>query len=260
LPKSAFRNNTPKQGIASIYLHTTVKKPYKKSSLNASFNGINPIAITYDKLQATDLNAKSHADLAMHTPKGENDTNATAMYLYGKVTPGKNFYNGVTEDHKTTALYTDVYCDPVSPYYEYAIFDQSTFGENEDAINWHLADMFSSGQIGSFGLLATHYGAQNASPRVAAPGIAPSNATIGPVWFNNAGNAKQQDINVSVTGSARPSIVKIQYTPKPWLIYDLDKDFYRVKFIGAGSWNGIGKTGKVSQTKSSKNTKTRMNW
>ena len=70
----------------------------------------------------------------------------------------------------------------------------------------------------------------------------------------------QQDINVTVGGSDRPCVVRVAYTPKPWLVYDPANDYYRVHYIGGGTWNGVGGTGKVIRTRSGRTPVPRMNW
>ncbi len=73
--------------------------------------------------------------------------------------------------------------------------------------------------------------------------------------------AARNDIIVSVApDSYRPVIVKVAYTPSPWLVYGEDKDYYRVRFIGFSSWAGVGDAGNVVESKSSNEGTTRMNW
>ena len=259
LPKSAFHDSgTPDThitGAATIVLNTTVRKQYRDTT-----QGINPIVMMYKKLTAKDPNAASQADMATHTPEGNNTTPLGVTYLYGKVTPGKLNYMNVTDDTRRTALYVDVYCDRSSPEYGKAYLSTPTWGADEDKLNWHLSRVFDATQIGTIDLNASTFGTNSATPyTIAVPsGTSGNPATDVSIDSPNAG--MQQDINVTVGGATRPCVVKVAYTPKPWLVYDPAKNYYRVHYIGGGTWNGVGGTGKVIHTRSGRTPVPRMNW
>ena len=271
LPKKAFHDNL-NQGIATILLNTTVQKTYRASitdTNSSKFEGINPVRITYRDLNASDSNASSNANMrSAYIPWGDNNTTASVVYLHGKVTPGKLYYRDVTDISKQTALYVDVYCNPNQYPAAYPnnlrecrkqYLASTTYGADEDKIKWHPASMFDAFQIGRVNLQAIDIGSLvNGNPRLTVGGAGPA-ATINNVLFDTPSQAMQQDINVSITGGV-PSIIRVNYRPKPWLVYDKDKDFYRVNFIGTGTWNGIGKTGGFSETRSGKPSRPRMNW
>ena len=267
LAQAAFEDNND-QGIAKIKLYSTLKKPLKTFS-NTSPE-VNPSVITYRDLNASGDSATSSADLITITPSGGTSYDKNITFVYGKLAPEKRLYNDVIETFKTTKLYVDIYCDgfgvTCSDYNLTTAMPALAQGESSA---WYLADMFNSATIGNTTLKVTTYSGIDADPYVATPLIAKAK-TINNVPFNSPSIAKQEDINVSVVGAGRPSIVKIKYDPVPWLDYDVkldtatnknnDSDYYRVKFIGERGWAGVGSTGQVVDSTSSSDTRPRMNW
>ena len=100
----------------------------------------------------------------------------------------------------------------------------------------------------------TDPGSIEASPNVTPKNDVPFDSDI----------AEQSDINVTVSGSGRTSIVNVQIRPVPWLLYDLvdPNGFpnYKVEFIDNSGWSGVGNTGSVGGLPSSKETADRMIW
>ena len=270
IPASSFKDDH--NGSVAILLHTTVKKPYR--DLNSPQNSkkypeINPVVLNFSKLTASDPDAHSHADMIPHhIPEGNNTFSAYVTYLYGKVTPGKLFYDNVTADNKTIALYVDVYCNPLSLEYGKSYLSTPTYGADEDKVNWHLADMFSPASIGTLDIQASHFGGVDTSDYNitilhthqsginALPGLLLNKDIQG-----NLHPAMQQGINIRPSGTGRPSIVQIPYAAPPWLVHDVGlRQVPRIRFIGGGSWNGVGDTGNVIRTRSGLPNVPRMNW
>ena len=106
----------------------------------------------------------------------------------------------------------------------------------------------------------TFYGGQPAPPYTISIDGGTALPTVSDIQMNTPNPAMQQAINVRVGGAARPVVVRINYQPKPWLIYDPTDNYYRVRFIGGGTWNGVGGTGAVIRTRAGKNAVPRMNW
>ena len=88
------------------------------------------------------------------------------------------------------------------------------------------------------------------------------------VSINSGDNGTDESITVSGTA---PNIVDIDFdTTNPtdtssWLIYNKDSNnipspFYRVRFIGTGSWAGEGKTGNVVGGNVNKKKIRRLEW
>jgi hypothetical protein len=262
LPAGAF--DTHDDGVSHIFLSSTIQKLYRESSSpdinRSSYPGTNPIRITYHQIKAMSRAAASHAYMkAKYIPKGHKDQNATAMYLYGKITPGKEYYHNIINDNATTAIYADIYCDTASSYFGYPVFATGTYGQDEDPLRWHFAkDLFGATDLGTVELNAT-YCSGGSGPTLSAPAV--GSGTHITVLLDEPHDAMHQKIYVHIpTTASRPKLVCIPYTPPPWLVYDKDKDYYRVNFIGSGSWNGVGTTGSVSQTRSGETNRPRMNW
>jgi len=269
-------DHTIDQGIAKMQLYSTLKKPLKLSPLSP-LPEVNPIVISYEDLNATGDSATSRAEMATITPAGVANYDRNITFVYGKIVPEKRIYNNVTEKFRTTKLYVDIYCDATVICTDYNLTTSMTgLAEGESAF-WYLAPnaRFNATNIGTTTLTTTTYAGADANPKVSigatlTRGVFPIDDVIDDVPFDNAAVARQEDINVSISGSARPSVVKIKYDPVPWLDYDNstdttskpnnDSDYYRVKFIGERGWAGVGSTGEVSNTTSSSETRPRMNW
>ena len=266
LAQTAFEDNND-QGLAKIKLYSTLKKPYRTSSITAP--EVNPIRITYEDLNATGDSATSSADLVTIIPSGGTPYDTNITFVYGKLVPEKRLYNDVAVAYKTTKLYVDIYCGVLMTCSDYNLTTSMPALAQGESSEWYLADMFNSATIGDTTLKVTTYAGIDADPYVSTTLIAKAK-TINNVPFDNPTVAKQEDINVSVVGIGRPSIVKIKYDPVPWLDYDTkldtptnknnDSDYYRVKFIGERGWAGVGNTGQVIDNTSSSDTRPRMNW
>ena len=202
-----------------------------------------------------------------HIPQGENNTSLSVTYLYGKITPGRLNYMNVTSTTRRTALYVDIYCAG-SPECTKPYLSTPTWGADEDKLRWHLSTLFDEDQIGTIELNASNSGDANAShyiitvPASSIKGLsANSGNPLTDLLISNPNQGMQQDINITIQNSvARPKTVTITYKPKPWLMHIPGKDFYRVHFIGGGTWNGVGKTGNAIRTRSGKTPVPRMNW
>jgi hypothetical protein len=263
LPRTAFTNAG--QGQAAMSLHTTLSKPYGLG------NRINPVQINYSDLNATAVNAQSNAQMmpGNYIPKGGNNYDNNVTYVYGKVTPRKRLYNDVEEKSKKTELYADIYCTLPSTQCSDLNLTTVSLGEQESESGWWLATIFSNTELGRTTLNISHDSEQSANPSIAFNG-GPSSNSIPNMPFDD-NRATQQDINVSVSGLARPSTQRVDYIPPPWLIYESknpkpnpkpknDTDFYRVRFIGPSAWSGVGKTGLVTDTESYDEDRRKMSW
>jgi len=245
LPKNAFLD-TKDQGIAQIFLHTNFKKP-----LNST---VNPIDINYTGLYAYSPNASSSANmLSNYIPDGDQTYNRNLLYYFAKITPKKKLYDNVKTSSIYTPLFVDIYCSLTDCNQTFDL-SQPSHGDNTEA-EWYSATMFDQNSDGTTDLsIKTIFGDD------AGPQVNPNDD----VMFDD-GNGTQNDINVSLTTSARPSTVEIEIQPVPWLLYD-KKDptgfpHYRVKFIGDSAWSGVGDVGHAIEATSNQNPdQSRMNW
>lgn len=234
-----------KPGKAKIYLHTTFKKPKDIPS--------DPITASYTDINASSSSLWSNVDLINnHIPKGHQATNKTFTYYFAKVSPLQTFYDKVLDSSKITPLSIDIYCSDM-------VDCNGTYNLTTNAVNgksyWYADTFYDATKDGTTDLsISTKFGTD------ASPSVTP-NSNI--AFIHN--NAERQDINVSVSGNARPTTVDIQIEPVPWFAYnplDLTNGYshYLVKFIGNSAWSGVGPTGHVTGTTSNKNTNHRMNW
>ena len=244
VPKAAFRD-VVNSGKASIFLHTTFKKP-----LNAV---IDPFDIQYQDLNVSGgVLLQSSADLGIHVPDGNKTFDQNITYYFAKVTPQFKVYENVTTTSHITPIYIDIYCStaPCVGYPDLNLSSQST----EETEDWHDASpIFDNLNDGTTDLVAgTDAGG------VATPSVTPNDD----VTFTS-GPASRTDIEVSVAGPARPTTVGIDIQPVPWLLYDPVNAFgyphYQVQFIDSAGWSGVGNTGSVVETRSSSEAQ-RMNW
>ena len=229
-------------GKATIYLNTTYKKP-----LNST---VNPFVVTYKQLYAKGAASLSY-DANMTTgniPDGNSsyaDTNIT--YYFAKVTPLRTTYANVSANYKQTPLYVDIFCDNGTC----ASFDLNQTTQSPDELTtWYDAsNIFDNANDGTTNLVVTDV-----------------NGTVNPtntILFNS-GAASQTDINVTLNaGTPRPHTITVEIQPVPWLRYDSSNAFgypsYKVEFSDAG-WAGVGNTGSVVETGSSKESSQRTNW
>jgi len=252
LPKVAFPDAvkvvdgvTIKPGKARIILHTTLKKPKTSPS--------DPVIAHYDAIFSSSPDARSNADLSKkYIPDGNNtsyDRNIT--YYFAKISPLQTFYDNVSTSSKITPLSVDIYCSLLDCNTTYNLTTNAVNGNN----NWYSDTFYDSTKDGTTDLsVSTIFGTP------AGPAVNPNTnvAFIHP-------NATRTDVNISLSGAARPTTVDIQIEPVPWFSYNpLDTingyPHYRVKFIGNSSWSGVGNTGNVVETTSNRDSINRMNW
>ncbi len=264
-------------GTAQLILSTTIRKP-QRSGIGNGHHGLNPVKFLYKSISATGNNDRSKADTAtspthLHTPTGNNDFNRSVIFLYGKITPKNRFYDNVQSGRATTPLFVDAYCNKGLTICrdEYNLTTLSK-GENENSSVWYWVEdrfTFSDGSngIGVTDLDSNVISERNVPHYLSIGNDNPTTASIQDMGFDS--NATRSDLVVSVAPNTyRPTIVKVCYYPVPWLIYapcdphhpSREKDFHRVRFVGKSAWAGVGSTGKVVNTKSSNEGKTRMNW
>lgn len=248
LPRLAFEDNV-NSGRATMFLHTTFKKP-----LNAL---VDPFQIKYEDLNATGgIALQSSANMTTHLPEGNNTYDQNMTYVFAKVTPLKELYENVTDDYQQTPIFVDIYCSLGVDCNTSFGLDTVTKGEDQlESDKWYYATIFDNTVDGTTDLVkSTVAGTVNAFPNITPNDDVPFDSDI----------AAQSDINVSVDGSGRPSIVNVQIRPDPWLLYDpTDPDgfpSFRVEFIDNSGWSGVGNTGNVVGVPSSKETNDRMIW
>ena len=244
--KVAFSESSSSPGTATMYLHTTFKKP-----LNSP---VNPFKIQYEDINAKGADSlRSFADMSTHTPDANNTYDQNLTYYFAKVTPLSYRYQNVLKSYKNTPIYVDIFCS-YTPCNGYGDLNLSSQNPDETA-DWHDAsNIFDNLNDGTTNLIAGTDSGANANPAVT-----PNNN----VAFTD-GPAARTDINVTISGAGRPSTVGIDIRPVPWLLYDSINasgfPHYQVEFIDSAGWSGVGNTGKVVETKSSNQGRQRMNW
>jgi hypothetical protein len=257
LPSSAFDDSD--KGHAPMQLHTTLQKPYGFG------NAVNPVKVNYEFLHASDPTASSSTHMINnYLPEGNNTYDQNTTYVYGKVTPHKRLYENIESSSWRTPLYVSIFCDDslasLTPGDCINTFNlnENSKGLQEIESGWKHATLFSNNELGLTDITASHLSESNADPFVSVDDAAKAKTVTDVAFDDNV--ATQNDINVSVAGTARNSMVKVNYAPVPWLVYDVDNDYFRVHFIGPTSWAGVGKTGHVTDTESSKTQNNRMVW
>lgn len=251
LSKEEFKIEEP--GKAPIKLYLTFKKPIDSV--------ISPIRTMFKKINVDAENAKSNANkINDYIPEGEKEFNKEIDYFFGKVTPYRKLY-GPTRDPKVdTPVYVDIFCEDSSiSCSEFGLFNQ-TKGQDENLLVWYNAkDIFENSDLGTIDLYASTIlgkdGEAKAYDKV-------KNKTKGITFDDDF--ASEEDIDVILLGSDRPSVVEVKIKPSPWLIYDeydvLGYPTYRVKFIGRSVWIGVGETGDVIDSEASVVPNRRMHW
>jgi len=243
LSASAFHDAY--EGSANLRLHTNFKKP-----LNTK---VNPVEMHYKQLLAYSTAANSSAHMTTHTPEGSNDYDNNISYYFAKVTPEQTYYPAVTDNYKLTPIYVDIFCDLGADCNTSFGLTTASKGK-DDTLDWYAATMFDAATDGTTDLEASNF-----SGVAATESVSPNDD----VRFSDP-DASRNDVNVSISGSGRPTVVKVKISPVPWLLFDeTDPDgepSYKVKFIGASEWLGVGKTGNTAELGSSTNTNSRINW
>ena len=256
-----------RKGEASVLLDTTIKKPPM-----TTHSVVNPIDVNYTSLRAQDLGSYSYADLSsFHIPKGTNTINTPVTYYFAALKPKQKIYGPTNQSWEITPIYVDIYCDyPSTATKTCADFNLATSGRETGKANWWAATMYQPGaavspnasalELQDFDLDIHTITLPDAIPSVLA-GPVPSNTNI---IFDDA-NAAQDDVNVSLAGTARPTTVQVVAKPAPFLRYSEELDpngfmRYIVKFIGASVWSGVGGVGTaVDSTANSQQTQ-RLGW
>jgi len=237
---------TIKPGKAQILLHTTFKKPKTAP--------IDPIKASYHGIACTSPNSYSKADMGTRIPEGNNTKSNQLIYYFAKVRSRLELYDNITQSEKNTPLFVDIYCGLGDASCK-ALYNLGTPSRNA-ATNWYSAAMYDSNTDGNITQLVP----KHIFGQAVAPSVTPNNN----IAFKDV-NASRADVNVSITGGGRPTIIEVTIQTPPWLSYNpLDLVYgypqYRLRFIGNTAWSGVGKTGKVVETTSSTAAVKRMNW
>ena len=235
---------TIKPGKAQILLHTTFKKPKTQP--------IDPIKAFYNGLSCASPNSKSKADMGTFIPKGKRTDSDSLIYYFARVRSRLELYDNITQSSKNTPLFVDIYCGLGDASCN-TLYNLGTPSRNAET-NWYSAAMYDSNTDGNITnlTLASIQG-------TATPSVTPTTN----IAFKDI-NASREDVNVSITGATRPSVIDVTITTPPWLSYNPQNSSgypeYRLRFIGGTSWAGVGNTGKVVGTTSSTTAVKRMNW
>ncbi|SFV69726.1 internalin, putative [hydrothermal vent metagenome] len=223
-------------GTANIKLEINFDRTYNQP--------INPFLL---KLNNATLNDEDNISSTQSI-----DQNAT--FLYGRAKPSKYFYDDVTSSPATTPISVEVYCDkwPVSAANCPGV--DIVKGRTND-YRWYLSTSHDM----------STYDDGNITLKV---GSSTGSLNHTRVSIDNSNNGIDNTIVVSVTA---PNTVDIDFaTTNPtdtsdWVIYNKDSNtipspFYRVRFIGTGSWAGKGQTGHIVGGKINKKKSDRLEW
>ena len=261
---SGLEFNDADEGTSSIVLDVTFKKPPMNTH-----TVVNPIDINFTWLLARDINSSSFADMQSHIPDGNQTYNKQVLYYFAKLTPLKKIYGPTPESWKNTPIFVDIYCDYNTTTICRDQFNLSMPSYGDEDGPWFAATMYQKNGVspvapltalGNFDLDISTKNGENASPSV----LASSPKRREDVPFEDS-DAKQNDINVSLGGTARPSTVEVVVRPAPFLRYSSETDAegymrYLVRFIGASVWSGVGNVGKAIETSSSQLNSGRLTW
>lgn len=207
-------------------------------NFNRQYNTpVNPFVMTLDTLKIKDAD----------NVKGEPTVNLSSNYVYGKAKSSKAFYDDITQSSIVTPVGLVLYCQATNCP---GVLTGSPYQTNESY--WYLSSNhdISKGD-GSVTLTSS------------------SNGTVTPSDPTSITPSGGVDRSVSVThsDSTYPDVVTINFgsNTNSWLIYNKDANnvlspFYRVRFIGIGSWAGEGQTGHVINGDSNKKKSRRLEW
>jgi len=235
LPSSVFDEEI--NGTANVKLEINFDRTYNKP--------LNPFKLHLKTITLNDVDT---------TPNTETiDQNTT--FLYGRTKPSKYFYDDVTSSPITTPILVEVYCDKWPASATNCPSVDTLNGQTND-YRWYIAtshDM-SAKDDGNITLTVS---SDTGSLNDTTVSIDDSNDGI--------------DNTIAVSGSA-PNTVTIDLDTanttdtSDWLIYNensaalVPSPFYRVRFVGTGSWAGSGKTGHVVGGDSNKKKSRRLEW
>ncbi len=262
LSKQAFEDAVT-QGSARVRIYTTLRKPNRQDILDdyprtPIPEGVDPIRVNYLDINATSKEANSSASLATHIPKGRQDHDQNVTFLYAKVTPDEKLYT--TEGNAvSTPLSVIAYCGQGVVACRNFDLNTTTTVPHESSDWYQVSNLFGTrSDFGTMDLNISYY-----------TGRTPGNAGLSKsrnVSFEL--NASTEPLRVGLpTDNPRPVTVEIKYLiptytpPPPWLSYDPDSEFYRVRFIPhPTAWTGHGKTGHVVDDDISTTKTRRLEW
>ncbi len=230
-------------------------------NFNRSYNiPSNPVYIAFKDFNLTLASQPSSLQAngkSTYEVFGNMDLDQNVTFIYGRAKPSKYFYDDVTANSVTTPISVEVYCDLGYTTCQNLGID-TVNGQTGDAYWWRSTSHDNVGaQDGNIILTTTHTSANVSSP----------------VLIPSSSKGVDSTVTVSYTGDTRPTTVNIDfgtdsatgsYTDR-WLIYNKDANsvptpFYRVRFIGTGSWAGEGQTGHVVGGESNKKKSRRLEW
>ena len=214
---------------------------------------LNPVLILYKKLKAMLINDSSIPISASANMinnfyiEGNNTYNKAYTFFYSRV------FNPYSKDMPTvltlniqTTMSVLAYCDQNCTQYS-SILDTSG---NEPDTNWYRVKEHLPHSMGWI---------QNLQPNKAATSIVPKTD----IAFVNSGTTDPVTIGYPMDG--RTQIVRITIVPDLWLKYHSDpaqngNPYFDIKFASPSyEWFGVGKTGKVIDTKTLPNPN-RLSW
>jgi len=166
--------------------------------------------------------------------KGTAIADRNATFVYGRAKPNKFFYDNITTGSILTPVSLVAYCDlnlTTCQNKGLAVIANGLLSDtmSNEAMWWTVQQHNVSTKDGNVTLTATN------------GTVSPTNPTpISPV------NGIDNSVRVTNNGTT-PNIVNINFgsNTNSWLIYNKDADatpvpFYRVRFIGAGTWSTTG--------------------
>lgn len=199
-----------------------------------------------------------------HKIYGNRDLNQSVSFLYGRVKPGKFFYEDITVPSITTPVSIVVYCDLGFTQCQDRMPIFLNDAHTNDGTWWLSLDHITLDAHGDI-VLQTGTVTEGSG----APAVAPASPNALSI------TADATDTAVAVSRGANPTLpmtVEIDLqtnTASPvtdkWLIYNeysntVPSPFYKVRFIGDSNWTGIGDEGMVVGTDASKRKTKRLDW
>ncbi len=221
---------------------------------------VNPFDIngTDINISVASLYVSSSGNTATITGSGTGDRNAT--FYFGRAKPHRFFYDNITAASVITPVSVTAYCDLGLVECQNKGMAELATGLLADALsneaNWWFVQVHDASA-----------GDGNVTLTVAA-----SNGSVSPYDPSAITLTNGIDGSVSVTNgsSTLPNIVDVDLgtNTNTWLIYNRDADsipspFYRVRFIGSGTWSTTGNlpgVGNVVGDNVSKKRSNRVEW
>ncbi|MFT7878753.1 MAG: hypothetical protein ABXS91_00010 [Sulfurimonas sp.] len=209
---------------------------------------------------------------AIITGSGIETDDRNATFLFGRTKASKEFYEDITGNSVNTPVAIYVYCNTQERSYAWCSSHHVDILFGQTSIpHWWISTGHNSSLDGSVTLTSVPYADTikegNGAPRL-------ENTGSGEVTTLLINAQQGIDNNITVIGhtSQRPMTVWINLDTStnldtaPWLIYNQKHEsnpplpFYKVRFINASGWTGVGKTGFILETNASSTKNKRLDW